>query len=205
MSTLSWNCRGMAAVATLRELKNLCKSLQPSILFLMETRAPGVRIERMRRSLKFKYAFWVDSMGLSGGLGLFWRDNIDIQVLFSSQNVIHSAVVLKESGDAFECSFIYGNPIYQQRRYLWSRIADLQPHLNKPWCCIGDFNEILAQHEKDGRRIQQTGRMENFRHFIKQSGLMDLDLNGCKYTWVSNPREGFVTREKLDSVFELAV
>lgn len=43
--------------------------------------------------------------------------------------------------------------------------------------------------------------MENFRHFIKQSGLMDLDLNGCKYTWVSNPREGFVTREKLDRVF----
>lgn len=26
---------------------------------------------------------------------------------------------------------------------------------------------------------------------------MDLDLKGSRYTWFSNPREGFVTREKL--------
>lgn len=28
-----------------------------------------------------------------------------------------------------------------------------------------------------------------------------MDFKGCKYTWNSNPREGFVTREKLDIVF----
>ncbi|KAJ1412388.1 hypothetical protein SESBI_20509 [Sesbania bispinosa] len=29
---------------------------------------------------------------------------------------------------------------------------------------------------------------------------MDLNLKGCKFMWVSNPREGQVTREKLDRV-----
>lgn len=42
--------------------------------------------------------------------------------------------------------------------------------------------------------------MQNFRSFLNSTGLMDLDLKGCKYAWVSNPRDGFLTREKLDRV-----
>lgn len=42
--------------------------------------------------------------------------------------------------------------------------------------------------------------MENFCHFINSASLMDMDLKGYKFTWVSNPRNGFVTREKLDRV-----
>lgn len=42
--------------------------------------------------------------------------------------------------------------------------------------------------------------MDLFRDFLSQTGLMDLDLKGSKYTWFSNPRDGFVTREKLDRV-----
>ncbi|KAJ1415320.1 hypothetical protein SESBI_18277 [Sesbania bispinosa] len=31
-------------------------------------------------------------------------------------------------------------------------------------------------------------------------GLMDLVIKGCRFSWYSNPRNGFVTREKLDKI-----
>lgn len=42
--------------------------------------------------------------------------------------------------------------------------------------------------------------MNLFRDFLNVSGLMDFDLKGSKFTWTSNPRDGFVTCEKLDRV-----
>ncbi|KAJ1425943.1 Endonuclease/exonuclease/phosphatase superfamily [Sesbania bispinosa] len=39
MIIISWNCRGVAASATASELRELCMSSKPTILFLMETKA----------------------------------------------------------------------------------------------------------------------------------------------------------------------
>lgn len=63
----------MAAAATFRELKNMCRALQPPILFVMETRAPGERIIRAKRKLKFQHVFWVEPRGLSGGWVYFGK------------------------------------------------------------------------------------------------------------------------------------
>lgn len=73
-------------------------------------------------------------------------------------------------------------------------------HGDEAWCCVGDFNELLSQREKDERRPQQQYRMDLFRDFLNQTGLMDLDLKGSRFTWLSNPKDGFITREKLDRV-----
>lgn len=40
--------------------------------------------------------------------------------------------------------------------------------------------------------------MEAFHNFLDETGLMELNTKGNKFTWVSNPHGGFVTREKLD-------
>ncbi|KAJ1438736.1 Zinc finger, CCHC-type [Sesbania bispinosa] len=39
-----------------------------------------------------------------------------------------------------------------------------------------------------------------FRDFVNDSGLMDIDLKGSTFTWFSNPRNGIVTKEKIDRV-----
>ncbi|KAJ1442844.1 Endonuclease/exonuclease/phosphatase superfamily [Sesbania bispinosa] len=38
------------------------------------------------------------------------------------------------------------------------------------------------------------------REFLDDTGLMDLQLKGCKYTWCSNNRDRFITMEKLDRI-----
>ncbi|KAJ1431598.1 Endonuclease/exonuclease/phosphatase [Sesbania bispinosa] len=200
MSWICWNCRGLAAASTIRELKGLCSKYKSSLVFLSETRAVGQKIERFRRQLRFDHCFWVNPIGLSGGLCIFWKRPLIISVSSHSQNYIHATVEDSMEERIWETTFLYRNPNFQQRRYLWSRIQALRPTPNQPWTIMGDFNELLYHHEKDGLRPIEPQRMEFFRDFVSNLGLMDLDFKGCKFTWYSNPRNGFVTREKLDRI-----
>lgn len=65
---------------------------------------------------------------------------------------------------------------------------------------MGDFNEMTSIFEKDGLRRVEPIRLNLFRDFFNESNLIDLELHGCKFTWVSNPRDGFVTWERIDRV-----
>lgn len=66
------------------DLKQLCKIHKPAIVFLMETRAPEERIEAIRSSLQFQNMFCVEARERSGGLGLFWNDDVQIQIFYFS-------------------------------------------------------------------------------------------------------------------------
>lgn len=155
MTTLSWNCRGLAATSTGLELKGLIKQQQPAIIFLMETRAPEERVVRLKRRVKYTNHFVVNPNGLAGGLCLLWNKKVEVEIKSANQNFIHTEVSFKEGGKGYLCTFVYGNPRYQERRHLWGRLLRLRLHLSTPWCCVGDFNELLSQWEKDGRRPQQ--------------------------------------------------
>jgi hypothetical protein len=182
----------------MNELHALSKEHKPSLIYLIETRAQTNRVESVRRKLKFKNSFVVEPQGLSGGLALLWNKEVTIQILESSPNVIHMAINEVSSRVWFDCSFVYGHPIFQQRRFLWNRLTEFHYNLDRAWCCVGEFNEVLHPHEKQGLRSVNKMGMNWFREFVNSSELMELELKGFKFTWASNPREGFVTKEKLD-------
>jgi hypothetical protein len=64
---------------------------------------------------------------------------------------------------------------------------------------MGDFNEILYNHEKKGGAPRPQNQMEKFRWAIEECELKDLGFSGDKFTWRNNscdPRK-FV-KERLD-------
>lgn len=80
------------------------------------------------------------------------------------------------------------------------------PQNSKPWICIGDFNEILDNSEKDGGKDGGNQRpaslMNDFRDALFDTGLQDIGVHGDWYTWV---RRWSDVRERLDcSVCSLA-
>lgn len=83
---------------------------------------------------------------------------------------------------------------------MWSNLLRFQTDKDRQWLCMGDFNEILAQHEKNGICPYHPQRAELFRDFMNISGLMEMELQGCSFTWMSNPRNGVIVKEKLDRV-----
>jgi hypothetical protein len=47
--------------------------MAPDLFFVMETKIEGKRVENMRSTFGFAGGFAVDTVGLSGGIGLFYR------------------------------------------------------------------------------------------------------------------------------------
>lgn len=105
----------------MRELKEVCRAYQPVVVFLMETRALRGRVEWIWRALKYQFSYCVEPRGLSGGLCLLWNQNVNVQIFESSPNFIHTFIFDRGGDSGFECTYVYGNPIFRDRRNLWGR------------------------------------------------------------------------------------
>lgn len=78
---------------------------------------------------------------------------------------------------------IYGFPKVQDRHRTWSLIRLLYGKCHLPWLLGGDFNEILASHEKEGGRPRAFGQMQSFRDLVSDCLLSNIPPHGPKYTW----------------------
>ena len=61
---------------------------KPKIVFLMETKLDREWMENIRDQCGFKQGFIVPSINRSGGLALFWEDDIKVNLLkYSLSNI----------------------------------------------------------------------------------------------------------------------
>lgn len=199
MSLLSWNCQGMGVALTVRALKDICKRYTPKLVFLIETRMVEKKLNKIRRSIHgFNNNFNVDPVGLSGGLALWWQDDVKLKVLESSKHFIH---VFIEGGFGEHkgfYTFVYGAPRRQDRQEVWIKLSNLFHDPNAPWCCIGDFNEIRSNSEKEGGRVRSLRSFDDFENFIDEANLIDLGYKGPKFTWSNRQMDGDHIKERLD-------
>lgn len=72
-----------------------------------------------------------------------------------------------------------------EKELLWDRLhMVIQQNEGVYTCVIGDFNTILEEGERAGSGGHVSGReMRAFRHFLESSKLLDVDIQGRKFTW----------------------
>lgn len=70
-----------------RTLREIFHKRQPNIVFLRET-----KIEFLKHRLANIYFFSLGTVGLNGGLALFWNKDIDLKLLSSSSNQIDTFI-----------------------------------------------------------------------------------------------------------------
>lgn len=70
MIYLSWNCRGHGNHRKILELCLMVQEKLPTIVFLIETKSNGMRLESVRKKLGFSGCLCIDSIGKKGGLAL---------------------------------------------------------------------------------------------------------------------------------------
>lgn len=88
----------------------------------------------------------------------------------------------------------------EKRKQSWSllkRLSDENPS-NLSWIIGGDFNEIMYNHEKEGRAERRESVMEDFLEAIDYYKLMDLGFEGCKFTWFRGRKKDKMIKERLD-------
>ena len=113
---------------------------------------------------------------------LLLKDKHWANVLGSSQNHIDLEVNLEGMG-TWRLTGNYGFPERHRRRDSWNMLRNLSQSSSLPWCCIGDYNDLLLQIEKRGRLCHPDGLLQGFREAVEDSGLQDLGMRGYPYTW----------------------
>lgn len=165
-------------VPRLRELK---KTLNPDILFLMETKNQDDFVLSELQPLGYAHHFTVPPLGLSGGLALFWSSDVSLDILEATPHYID--VKLKVKSHDFHITFIYGMPQQENRAAFWDKISLLGENRDSAWLLSGDFNEILDNSEKVGGPERCEGSFIPFRSFVSQNGLWDVKHSGDSLSW----------------------
>jgi hypothetical protein len=197
MNCLSWNCRGLGNPCTVQELTRLVRAKAPSAVFLIETWSNEDYLEILRCNLQFSNKFVVHSNKKGGGLALLW--NVDLNVSIKSYSHNHIDAVINEGmSDAWRLTGVYGAPETHNRPKTWDLLRKLDGLFQLPWCCLGDFNEVVKLEEMCGRFRRPEKQMQAFRNVLDDCGLVDLGFHGFPFTWCNNRDPPHTTWVRLD-------
>ena len=125
----------------------------------------------------------VPPSGLSGGLVVLWKSSVNVSISFNSPNLVDCYVQSNEVG--LNLSFVYGHPNPSHRNNLWERLERLANNKNgQPWFILGDFNELLGNHEKKGGRIKPKASIMQMRQMVRTCDFSDLKSTSDRFSWV---------------------
>ena len=197
MSCLSWNCRGLGNPGTIQELANIVRVKAPLAVFLMETWLNEEYLEKVRCYLHFSSKLVVQSTNKGGGLVLFWNDDFNVSIKSYSNSHI-DAIIKDGTEEAWRLTGVYGAPETHRREETWTLLRHLDRMFQLPWCCIGDFNEIVKMEEMKGRLARPDRQMRGFRSVLDDCGLVDLRYRGFPFTSCNNRDPPYTTWVRLD-------
>lgn len=91
----------------------------------METKNQDDALLRLFQKSELTNHFTAQPFGLAGGLFLSWRDDVQVEILYSSPNVIGTRI--EAHGTFSFVSFIYGAPNPADRPSFWSKLMNWAP------------------------------------------------------------------------------
>ena len=164
-------------------------------MFLSETWLDRGQMVRIKEKLVFDDLFIVLNDGWGGGLALLWKGGIKVWVDNFSKYHIDS-IMDGDSVNAWRLIGFYEEPDTNHRTEGWNMLCMLNSKPKLPWCCFGDFNELLELKDKKGGALRAHNQMQLFRDVLDQCGFVDLGYSGPDFTWHGRRRNELIW-EKL--------
>jgi len=94
-------------------------------------------------------------------------------------------------------SGVYAPAQPKQKDAFWSHLKNLNSVIDKPWCLIGDFNELECHADKTGGPPVQQSRVTRLPGFLQFCNAVTLPVQGRTFTWKKRIH-GHLIFEKLD-------
>ena len=198
MSLISWNCRGLGNLRTVKALQKVINKEDPAIVFLMETKSDLEWMGKVKEWCKFKHGFIVPSQGKSGGLAMLWREEVRLDIQTYSSSHIDAWVHGGDDVGWWHLTGFYGDPDTSKRGESWQKMKRLGGTSDFPWLIIGDFNEITWVEEKEGGSCRPRQQLGNFVEAINWCRLKEVGFVGPRFTWLYQREDGIQIRERLD-------
>ncbi|XP_075636753.1 uncharacterized protein LOC142608992 [Castanea sativa] len=197
MSCIVWNCRGLGNQLAVQELADVVQAKAPVVMFLAKTLADEAKLVYVKDRIHFDKKFFVQRINKGGGLVIYWKNDLLIDVVSSSLNHI-DVIINKDIEASWHFTGFFSEPETHKRHESWDLLHNLYHQNSLPWMCAGDFNEILKQSEKLRGRIRPPGQMQLFRDRLDECGLMDISFKGSPFTWSKHYSIGILIWERLD-------
>ena len=199
MKILSWNCRGLRSHWTISYLREIWHKHKPDFLFLSETKQDFEFVQGFQSHFGYDSLVTVDPSGRSGGLALFYNNEYQVKILYSSNRMIDIEAVANRQ-QVF-LIFVNGEPVQKLRDQVWERSTQYGLSRSEPWFIIGDLNEITGNHEKDGGVVRCATSFIPFNNMIRNSGLLKFPAHGNTMSWQGQRGKGkgaVTVRSRLD-------
>lgn len=159
-------------------------------------------MEKLQNTLGFAGCFAVNSVGLSGGIGLFWSQDFEVELKNYSSG--HIDTLVRRKGDAarqWRLTGFYGAPRVEDRHQSWRFLRTLFAIQHGAWMCVGDFNETLLWSEHFSYSPRPEWQMKAFREAVDDCSLSDLGWSGAEYTWDNRQSGRANVKARLDRAF----
>uniref|UniRef100_A0A803NL84 Reverse transcriptase domain-containing protein n=1 Tax=Cannabis sativa TaxID=3483 RepID=A0A803NL84_CANSA len=198
MKLVSWNARGLGSDRAFRNLSRLVSFCNPTILFIMESRLAKNVVDNLKHKLHFDSGLEIPRIGRSGGLLLFWSNDVTITLLSQSISHFDCYVSCTVSNAFFHLTCFYGSPIDSLKAHTWNILNRIgRDNSRDPWLIIGDFNAFLFSQDKQGGNPDR-GPSSDFRQLLDSFNLSPLDPSGPLLTWNNNVASPRNIQERLD-------
>lgn len=139
-------------------------------------------MEKFCNSIDFVGMLVVETQGHSGGIAMLWRNKEELVLNSLSKNHVDTTV-MKQGGDKFRITRLYGEPNRFKRRETWNLICTLSTSLSILWILIGDMNNVLYHSDKQCGRPYPQWLLQGFQEVLDNCNLLDMNLVGYPFTW----------------------
>lgn len=184
MNSFFWNVRGIGNVDTRITLRNLFLTHRPLLLFITEPIIDISQIPTWYWHSIGVLKFCVNDRGsLLPNLWALWGRDISPSIIFVFSQCIVMEIL-------FQPVNVYVAGIYASTSYFsCHHLTRLIGMYHSPWLFVGDFNAVLGEHEKRGRRPPPSLSCSDFLQWSNANLLSHLPSFGSFFTW-SNGRLG---------------
>jgi len=95
---------------------------------------------------------------------------------------LHYLVLHKTTAKQCLVSAIYIPAQESQKDDFWQHLKHLHNTMDKPWCIMGDFNEMLHASEKFGGIPLSLIKVQRLNDFLHYSNSYDASVQGRLFT-----------------------
>ncbi|GJY71047.1 uncharacterized protein Tco_0474750 [Tanacetum coccineum] len=203
-SVAAWNIRGMNQTPKQNEVRQVISENNLCVCAILESHVTSSRLDKLCLRV-FKHWTWTSNGVMcvkDSRIILGWNpDIVDIVIISSSDQVMHTGIYFKADKKEMFCSFVYTHNRYQHRRELWNNLIIHKAYVrNRPWCLMGDFNASLHIDDKSVGSSYVDTAMRNFQDCVAEVEVTDINSSGLRFTWNQKPRGTDGLLKKIDRI-----
>jgi hypothetical protein len=100
---------------------------------------------------------------------MVWEREVKLTQIYACPNFIDVSIT-EEDDKEWRFTSLYGEFKWAEKYKTWDKIRGIHQNNNLPWIILGDLNEILYEHVKEGGRVRPQQYMQAFHNTIDTCG-----------------------------------